>query len=59
MLRKDVVSFLAKVQKEFEDIDAEDLNEKIEANAVKMEKEVLDRLEGKGINAPVFDFEIN
>ena len=59
MLRKDIVSYLSRIQKEFEDIDVDDLNEKVEANAVKLEKDVMSKLPEKGTSAPVFDFEIN
>lgn len=55
-LRKDIVANLKKVQKEFEDVDFEEFNEKVEQSAVKMEKEFIEVIKEK---IPVFDFEIN
>lgn len=57
ILRKEIIVALKKTQKEFEDLEIDELVEKVEDHSVHFEKEFLEVV--KSASIPVFDFEIN
>ena len=54
-IRRDIVSYLKKIQKEFDEIETDEFQDGVEAAAVKLEKAWLEHLG----DMPCFDFEIN
>jgi hypothetical protein len=54
VIRKDIASNLKKLQKDFEDVDLEDFQNKIEEVAVKFENKFMEE-----VSLPIFDFEQN
>jgi hypothetical protein len=54
VLRKDIASNLKKLQKDFEDVDLDEFQSKVEEVAVKFESKFIEE-----VSLPVFDFEQN